>query len=165
MNIRPATEKDLSAILEIFNYEIIHTSYVYVYEPWTMDYITEWFRKKQKSNFPFLVAENENDVVGYGYYTKFREREAYDTTVEYSVYIEKANRGKGIAYKIVSKLIEIAKEQGIYTFIGGVDSENYDSIRFHKRMGFTQVAHIKSVAQKFNKWLDLFFFQLLLNEG
>jgi len=162
MKIRNATENDLPEILEIFNYEIIHTSYVYIYEPWTMEYVTEWFRKKRKNNFPFLVVEIDNQVAGYATFGKFRDRPAYDSTVEYSVYIHQDHRRKGIALQLVQRLIEIAKEQGRHSIIGGLDAGNKPSYEFHKRLGFTEVAHIKSVATKFDKWLDLVLFQLIL---
>jgi L-amino acid N-acyltransferase YncA len=164
MKIRKATEKDLPAVLDIFNYEIIHTPYVYLYEAWTLEYITAWFKEKQETKFPFLIAEHDSVVLGYAYYSLFREKEAYNTSVEYTVYIHRDHRGKGAGYQLVHALIEIAKKQNIKTFIGGVDAGNAPSIAFHERMGFTQVAHMKSVAKKFDKWLDLIFYQLMLDE-
>lgn len=163
MTIRAATENDLQAILDIFNYEILNTEYVYIHEAWTLEYAMTWFREKQEGNYPFLVAESANEILGYAYYSKFREREAYNTTVEYSVYIHRKHRRKGVAYQLVSTLIEIAKKQGYRSMIGGLDAGNNASNEFHKSLGFTKVAHFKSVARKFDKWLDLIFYQLLLN--
>lgn len=164
MTIRNATEKDLPAILEIFNYEIINTEYVYIYEPWTLDNMTTYFDEKKRNNFPFIVAVIDNTIVGYATYGKFRDREAYDTTVEYSVYTHLNHRRKGIAFKLVKELIKIAKNKGCHTMIGGLDAGNKPSYDFHRRLGFTEVAHIKSVARKFDKWLDLILFQLILSD-
>lgn len=163
MSIRNATQNDLPDILEIFNYEIVHTPYVYLFEPWTLDYITHWFEEKKANNLPFLVYELDGKIAGYATYGKFRERAAYDTTVEYSVYLHKDYRGKGLAYKLVDELIRIAREQNYHVMIGGLDAANHDSIRFHKNMGFVEVAHLKSVARKFDTWRDLIFYQLILN--
>lgn len=163
MTIRNANEKDLAAILDIFNYEIVNTPYVYIYEPWTLDYIQKWYKEKQNNNFPLIVAEINNKVVGYATYGKFRNREAYDTTVEYSVYIHKDHRRKGMAYKLVKELIKIAINRDCHVIIGGLDAANKPSYDFHLRLGFTKVAHIKSVAKKFNKWRDLILYQLILN--
>lgn len=164
INIRTASKNDLPEILEIFNYEIINTEYVYIYEPWSLEYITTYFEEKRQKNFPFIVAEIDNTIVGYATYGKFRDREAYDTTVEYSVYIHLDHRRKGIAYKLVQELIKIAKEEGRHTMIGGLDAGNKASYDFQKSLGFTKVAHIKSVARKFDKWLDLILFQLILKD-
>lgn len=164
LTIRNATNYDLTAILDIFNYEIINTEYVYIYESWSLGDMTTYFEEKKQHNFPFIVAEIKNTVVGYATYGKFRDREAYDTTVEYSVYIHRNHRRKGIAYKLVQELIKIAKEQGIHAIIGGLDAGNKPSYDFQKRLGFTEVAHIKSVARKFDKWLDLILFQRILKD-
>lgn len=162
MYIRNATEKDLPAILEIFNFEIIHTANAYIYDPWTLDYALEWFRDKKKEGFPFIVMEEKGEVIGYSYYGPFRTRPAYKTTVEYSVYIHRDHRRKGIAVQLVDALFKIARENGIHVIMGGVDAGNVKSIHFHEKLGFTQVAYIKSVAYKFDKWLDLILFQLIL---
>lgn len=162
MKIRKATIADLEVILDIFNYEIIHTPYVYLYEPWTMDYGKTWFKEKQSSGFPFFVAEINKEVVGYAYYSKFREKEAYRTTVEYSIYIHKDSRGLGAARTLLQALIEVAKKQNIHCLIGGVDAENKASLAFHERMGFTQVTYMKEVARKFDTWRDLVFYQMIL---
>ena len=164
MTIRNAKEGDLPAILDIFNYEIVHTAYVYIYAPWTLDDMSKWYHKKQENNFPILVAEINEEVIGYATYGKFREREAYNTTVEYSIYIHRDHRRKGIAYTLVTQLIQLAKEQGYHTMVGGLDAGNAPSIAFHKRLGFKEVAHFKAVARKFDRWLDLKFFQLMLGD-
>jgi L-amino acid N-acyltransferase len=101
-------------------------------------------------------------VIGYAYYSKFREREAYNTTAEYSVYIHKDYRKKGVGGTLVRQLIQLAKQQGYHTIIGGLDADNAASDAFHKSMGFVKVAHFKSVAKKFDQWLDLQFYQLIL---
>ena len=165
MTIRSANQNDLAAILDIFNYEVINTQYVYLYEPWTDQYIQEWFDFKQKNNFPLLVAELDNAVIGYGTYGKFREREAYNTTVEYSVYIHRHHRSKGVGKQLLQELIKQAKEQGYHVMVGGLDSQNKASADFHERMGFTRVAQFSQVARKFDKWLDLVFYQLLLSDA
>jgi len=164
MKIRTATKQDLPAILDIFNYEIINNNFVYIYEPWTLDYALIWFEEKQKSDYPFIVAESDSQILGYAYYSKFREREAYNSTVEYSVYIHRNHRRKGLAHTLVTKLIELAKEQGFHVMVGGLDAANNASYYFHKSLGFVEVAHFKSIAKKNGEWRDLKFFQLLLNE-
>ena len=163
MKIRSATEHDLPAILDIFNYEISNNEFVYIYEPWTLDYALSWFQEIRKNNFPFIVAERDNQLLGYAYYSKFREREAYNTTVEYSVYIHRLHRRKGVAKNLVLELIDLAKIQEYHVMIGGLDANNRASYQFHINLGFVEVAHFKSVARKNDKWLDLVFFQFMLS--
>lgn len=164
MNIRNATIKDLATIVDIFNYEILNNEFVYIYEPWTLEYATTWFQEIKDNNFPFILIESANEILGYAYYTKFREREAYDSTVEYSVYIHRKHRKKGLAFQLVTRLIQLAKKEGYHVMVGGLDASNIASYNFHQRMGFTEVAHFKSIAKKNGKWLDLIFFQLMLND-
>ncbi len=163
VHIRSATRQDLPEMLKIFNYEIVHTPYVYIYHAWTLEYFTNWFEEKQLNGFPVLVAETNHRLAGYATYGRFRNREAYNTTVEYSVYIHLNHRKQGIAKNLVHELIKIAKEQGLHSMIGGLDAENKASHEFHKKMGFKEVANIKSVAKKFDEWRDLVLFQLMLS--
>ena len=164
MHIRDATIDDVPEILEIFNYEIVNTQHVYLYDPWTLDYATSWFQDIKGKGFPFIVAVEDDRVIGYSYFTTFRAREAYNRTVEYSVYIHQAHRRKGIARLLVTELIDMAKAEGYHTMIGGLDSANTKSMAFHESLGFKKVAHFSSVARKFDTWLDLVFYQLMLND-
>lgn len=101
-------------------------------------------------------------VIGFGYYSEFRFREAYKFTVEHSVYVHPNHHGKGIGKLLLTELIRLAKAQNLHTMIGVIDSENTGSIAFHEKMGFETVGVIKESGYKFDRWLSSVFMQLML---
>jgi phosphinothricin acetyltransferase len=114
-------------------------------------------------NFPIIVATLQDEVIGFGYYSEFRLREAYKFTVEHSVYVATTHIGKGIGKAIMQRLIAIAREQKIHTMVGVIDSENQSSVEFHERFGFKIVGTIKESGYKFDRWLHSIFMQLVLD--
>jgi len=161
-NIRQATEKDLEAILEIVNYNILNTTSIYDYEPRTLTQQKVIFDDKVKSHFPLIVVEVDNEIGGFGTYGTFRFKEGYKFTVEHSVYVALNHQGKGLGKLLLSELITLAKKQKRHTMIAVIDAENQNSVAFHKQFGFETVGIIKESAYKFDKWLDTVFMQLLL---
>ena len=120
------------------------------------------FEEKLQKGFPVIVAESNNEVVGFGYYSEFRFREAYKFTVEHSVYANKNVIGKGIGKLLLNELIERAKKQNLNTMIGVIDSENTNSIDFHKKFGFEEVGFIKESGYKFDRWLHSVIVQKMI---
>lgn len=163
ITIRPAEEKDIAPMLEIYNYAILHTTSVYSYTAHTMEMRRKWFEEKKAANHPVLVAETDNKVVGFISYGPFRPWPAYKYTVEHSVHVHKDFRRQGIASLLLEKMIEIAKQNGVHAIIGGVDAANEASIKLHEQSGFKEVGCLKQVGYKFNQWLDLKFVELVLD--
>ncbi|WP_159023817.1 GNAT family N-acetyltransferase [Formosa sp. L2A11] len=162
LKIREAEEKDVNDILDILNYEILNSTVLYDYKERTFEQQLKWFKQKEADKMPVLIAENENGVIGFGTYGIFRPWDAYLFSIEHSIYVNNNSRGIGIGKQLLSKLIELAKEQKYHTMIAGVDSSNEGSVEFHKKFGFKEIGTFKEVGFKFDKWLDLKFLQLLL---
>ena len=162
IQIRPYQTEDASEILEIINYNILNSTALYDYEPRTLENQIAIFQDKLDKGFPILVAISNKSVVGFGYYSEFRFREAYKFTVEHSVYAHPNQLGKGIGKLILDKLIHLAKAQKLHTMIGVIDSENQSSIEFHKKFGFEIAGTIKESGCKFNRWLHSIFMQKML---
>ena len=164
MNIqtRTYTEADCPAILAIINDAILTSTALYDYHPRTLEQQIAIFEDKISKCFPIIVAEVNNKVIGFGYYSEFRFREAYKFTVEHSVYADKNYIGKGVGKLLLTELIELAKEQKLHTMIGVIDSENINSITFHEKFGFEKAGYIKESGYKFDKWLDSVFMQKIL---
>jgi L-amino acid N-acyltransferase YncA len=160
--IRQATEKDLEAILEIVNYNILNTNSIYDYESRTLSQQKAIFDEKLKANFPLIVIEIDSEIAGFGTYGTFRFKEGYKFTVEHSVYISVNYQGKGFGKLLLAELIELAKKQKLHTMIAVIDAENQSSVEFHKQFGFETVGVLKESAFKFDKWLDTVFMQLIL---
>ncbi len=160
--IRQANEKDLEAILEIVNYNILNTTSIYDYESRTLAQQKAIFEEKNKAGFPLLVIEIDYEIAGFGTYGTFRFKEGYKFTVEHSVYVSVNHQGKGLGKLLLAALIELAKKQKLHTMIVVIDAENQSSVEFHKQFGFETVGVIKESAYKFDKWLDTVLMQLLL---
>ncbi|MCX2681330.1 GNAT family N-acetyltransferase [Galbibacter sp. EGI 63066] len=163
IEIRQAEIKDIDKILEIVNYEILNSTVLYDYKKRTYDQQLKWFEQKKADGMPVIVAENNTTVVGFGTYGIFRPWAAYQFSIEHSIYVSKDSRANGVGKKLISRLIELAKEGGFHMMIAGVDGLNEKSIDFHKKFGFQEIGTFKEVGFKFDKWLDLKFLQLFLD--
>ncbi|MED0970459.1 N-acetyltransferase family protein [Bacillus paramycoides] len=161
--IREATKKDLTFILDIYNDAILNTKAVYAYKPVTLENRIDWYEQKQADGYPSLVYELDNKVVGFATFGPFRAWPAYKYSIEHSVYVNKEYRKNGIGTSLMKALIAIAKEREYMTLIAGIDAENEKSIAMHKNFGFVYSGTISKAGYKFNRWLDLAFYQLELN--
>ena len=161
-SIQTYQTKDCSAILEIINEQILTGTALYDYQPRTLAQQLAIFDDKLQKGFPILVAKINTEIVGFGYYSEFRFREAYKFTVEHSVYAKKNYLGKGIGKLLLTELIELAKKQNLHTMIGVIDSENESSIAFHEKFGFEKAGFIKESGYKFDRWLHSVFMQKML---
>ena len=160
--IRTYLTRDCPAILEIINDQILNGVALYDYQPRTLAQQLAIFEDKLQKGFPIIVAEMNNEVVGFGYYSEFRFREAYKFTVEHSVYVDKDHHGKGIGKLLLYELIQLAKNQKLHTMIDVIDAENQGSVEFHEKFGFNTFGIIKESGYKFDRWLHSVFMQLIL---
>lgn len=110
MKIRPYSQEDAAAILEIINYNILNSTALYDYNVRTLENQILIFNEKLSKGFPVIVATENDILVGFGYYSEFRFREAYKFTVEHSVYAHQNHIGKGIGKLILEALIQLAKD-------------------------------------------------------
>jgi L-amino acid N-acyltransferase YncA len=151
-----------AAVLEILNEAIAHSTALYEYQPRTPQNIRAWFAEKRAGRFPVIGMEQAGALLGFATYGTFRARAAYKYTVEHSVYVHKDHRGRGIGTALMLELIAAARQQQYHVLVGGIDLSNGTSARLHERLGFTQAGTIRQAAFKFGRWLDLGFYQLIL---
>lgn len=152
-----------SAILEILNDAIVNSTALYDYEPRTQENMLQWFDTKQQGDFPVLGAVNDDGVLlGFASYGTFRAWPAFKYSVEHSVYVHPHHRGQGVGTALMQQLMAKAVEQQHHTLIGGIDTDNVGSIALHKKLGFVHAGTIRQAGFKFNRWLDLAFYQRLL---
>jgi phosphinothricin acetyltransferase len=102
-------------------------------------------------------------LLGFASYGTFRARAAYKYTVEHSVYVHKDQRGRGVGLALMRELIAAARAQQYHVLVGGIDIANEVSVALHERLGFTYAGTIHQAAYKFGRWLDLGFYQLILD--
>ena len=160
--IRQATREDVASILEIFNYNIRHSTAIYLYEEQTLEERISWFEGKVEAGELVLVYELEGEVAGYATYGKFRPHVAYQYTIENSVYVHEDFQRRGIAKALMIRLIEEAQKSRYKTMIACIDASNEGSKRMHEKLGFIYKGTLEDVGYKFDKWLDLDMYQLKL---
>lgn len=157
-------EQHARAILEIFNEAIETSTALYDYKPRAASSMTGWFDAKRAGGFPVIgVEDRAGKLLGFGSYGSFRAWPAYKYTVEHSVYVHKEHRGSGLGRVIMQELIAAARQRDVHSVIGGIDATNAGSIALHQRLGFKHVGTLPQVGFKFGRWLDLSFYQLLLD--
>ena len=165
MIIRDAIEEDLPAITAIYNHVLLNSTAIYRDEPATVAERTAFWRSRNEQNYPTLVARDKNTagdgdaILGFASFGDFRSWPGYRFTVEHTVHVHAAHRGRGIGSHLVKALLPRATALGKHVMIGGIDAENTASLRFHERLGFEQVARFKEVGFKFDRFLDLVFVQ------
>jgi len=164
IELRPYKSQDAEAIVDIINYNILNSTALYDYQPRTLEQQQTIFEEKLDKGFPVIVATSNELVVGFGYYSEFRFREAYKFTVEHSVYVANDYHGKGIGKQLMTELIALAKQQKLHTMVAVIDSENQSSVEFHKQFGFTTVGIIKESGFKFDRWLHSVIMQMILEK-
>lgn len=156
-------DRHAGAILGIFNEAIVNSTALYDYEPRSPQSMVAWFKAKAVARHPVIGAESENgELLGFASYGTFRAWPAYKYSIEHSVYVHKSHRGKGIGIALMRQLIAAATEQQYHCMVGGIDVANVGSIAMHEKLGFRHAGTIKQAGFKFGRWLDLGFWQLLL---
>lgn len=156
-------DRHASQILDIFNDAILTSTALYDYQPRTMDTMRSWFAAKTAGHFPVIGIENDDGVlIGFGSYGAFRAFPAYKYTVEHSVYVHKDHRSHGVGRILMREIIGAAHSQGFHAVVGAIDAANSGSVALHQSLGFQHVGTMPQVGFKFGRWLDLAFYQLLL---
>jgi L-amino acid N-acyltransferase YncA len=164
MDLITCTEqKHAEAILEIFNDAILNSTALYDYKVRSIESMGPWFTAKDKGNFPVIgLEDHQGKLLGFASYGTFRAWPAYKYSVEHSIYIHPQHRGQGLGKILLNALIAEAKQRQVHTLVGGIDASNIASIALHTQAGFLEAGLIKQAAYKFDRWLDLAFYQLIL---
>ena len=166
MEIRPATEADIPEIHAIYSHHVLHGTGTFDEDPPPVEEIMEKFRHVRDAGWSWLVATDDTGVLGYAYYTQFRDRSAYRYCFENSIYVRDDVRGQGVGKALVGQLIEDATAKGIRQMIAVIgDSDNVGSIGVHASLGFQRVGLLKSAGVKFGRWLDVVYMQRALGRG
>lgn len=151
------------AIREILNDAILNSTALYDYKPRTSEMMMSWFEMKRKGNYPVIGALADNGtLMGFGSYGTFRAWPAYKYTVEHSLYVAADYRGRGVGKVLLREIISHARAQNYHVVVGGIDSQNAVSIGLHKHFGFAHAGTIRQAGFKFGRWLDLDFYQFIL---
>lgn len=159
--IRQISATDVAKILPIYNFHVENTIVTFDLIPLTVQQYTEKVLRIAKE-YPFLVFEDNNEIVGYAYASSWRPKPAYKQTVESTVYVKNNIQRKQIGTKLYTELLKQLKEKNYKVVIGGISLPNETSIKFHEKFGFEKVGHFSKVGKKFDQWVDVAFWQLNL---
>jgi len=162
IKIRDAVEKDLEAIVAIYNYAIINTTATFDTRPKTVKSQEKWFYK-HSAKYPIIVAEDDGGVIGWASLSRWSDRCAYDKTAEITVYVKKDNQNIGIGKCLIAEIIKIARKNKLHVIIARIAGENEISIHLHKKYGFTYAGSLKEAGFKFNRYIDVHLMQLILD--
>lgn len=147
----------------MFNEAILTSTALFDYEPRAPESMVAWFGAKERGNFPVIGVEDaEGRLLGFASYGTFRAWPAYKYSVEHSVYVHKDHRGKGLGRILMQALISAARDQGYHVLVGGIEATNSGSIALHEALGFSHAGTLRQAGFKFGRWLDLSFYQLIL---
>ena len=154
-------ETDAPYIAAINEHYVTNTTISFATTPLSVDEMRNHITNIA-SQFPYFVYETDGKVVGYCFVHKWKDRAAYDCTLETTIYLSPEYTGKGIAMKLMQRLIEACREQGITALIACITEGNEPSCAFHRKLGFKQVSSFKKVGRKFGKVHDVVDYELLL---
>lgn len=160
--IRPVEQKDHNKITAIYNYYILNSIATFEEETISIDTMGKRIDSITRE-FPWLVFEHEQKICGYAYACLWNTRSAYRKSAEITIYIEQTNVNKGIGTKLYAELISRLITMGFHVVIGGISLPNKASIALHEKFGLKKVAHFSEVGLKFNKWIDVGYWELILN--
>jgi L-amino acid N-acyltransferase YncA len=166
VEVRRARAADAAAITAIYADEVLTGTATFDVEPPEKQVMAARLRELVDRGFPYLVAQEGKRVLGYAYAAPYRERAAYRSTVEDSIYLAPEARGQGIGGRLLRGLIDECTARDFRQMIAVIgDSRNLASIRLHRAAGFLPAGTLKDVGFKFGTWLDAVLMQLALGPG
>jgi phosphinothricin acetyltransferase len=152
--IRPVEQRDVGALAALYNYYIENTTFTLELEPLTEQVFGERVRSIS-ARYPYLVYEENGEILGYAYLSEFNPRGGYRFTVDLSLYVAPKARGRGIGRQLYGEIEKLARTSGYCNIISLITSENEASLAFHETLGFERVAKLDGIANKFDRWLGL----------
>lgn len=161
ISIRKAELEDVAEITRIFNEAIENSTANFHKEAKSTDYMWRWLASRQKHH-PVLIAESGDSLLGWASLGVYDPRTAFNTTAEFSVYVDETARGRGVGIQLAKAAIQAGKDASLHTIIARVTADNEASLKLHEKAGFEKAGHLKQVGQKFDQWLDVCVMQYLL---
>jgi phosphinothricin acetyltransferase len=165
VRVRLATADDAPAIRAIYNHEVENHTSTFDLVPRSLDEQRRWLADRSGA-FSAVVAVlgdgTGEEVVGFASLSPYKERAAYRTTVENSVYVSRDHAGRGIGRALMEHLIEVARTSGFHALIARIEASSESSRALHRACGFELVGIEREVGRKFNRWLDVAVMQMML---
>ena len=162
VNVRAMRAADAEEVAGIYNHYVTQTIITFEEEAVSSSEICQRLHDVQSFSLPWLVAEHAGRVVGYAYAGKWKGRCAFRFSTEVAVYVSPDKPGYGIGSRLYEQLLPALRAREIHVAIAGIALPNEGSRVLHEKFGFTKVAHFKDVGFKFERWIDVGYWQLIL---
>jgi L-amino acid N-acyltransferase YncA len=157
--VRHAKASDVDALSAIYNYYILNTVVTFEEQPISALEMLSRITEVTDAGLPWLVAEQNQETVGFAYASKWKGRCAYRHSVEVTVYLSHSITAKGIGSALYAELFKCLKEKSIHVVLGGISLPNVASIALHEKFSMSKVAHFEEVGYKFGDWVDVGYWQ------
>jgi len=161
MDIRAARVTDLEEVVAIYNDAVEHSLATFDTATFNVEQRRPWFAQFDDDH-PLLVADADGEVAGYAYYLPYRPKPAYAATKEVTVYVGDRWRGRGVASRLYTALIDHASSRGVHVLLAVLAGDNPASTALHRKFGFASAGHLREVGRKFGAWVDTRYFQRVL---
>ena len=160
--IRPVAQGDGAALADIYNHYIANTLITFEEQPLDASDMTGRIDEVAAAALPWLVAERQGRIVGYAHASRWKGRCAYRFTVESTVYLDPVAVGQGVGSQLYRALLDRLRDRAIHVAIAGIALPNPASVALHERFGVRKVGHFQEVGFKFDRWIDVGYWQVLL---
>ena len=161
LTVRDARSDDAAAIAEIYNHYILTSHATFELETIDAGELRSRIDDTVEKGLPFLVGERAASIAGYAYGRPFRPRPGYRFAVEIAVYVNLGNQSKGIATALYDVLIPRLFDLGAHSLIATIALPNDASVRLHEKFGFVKSGELREVGRKFDRWVDVGYWQLI----
>ncbi|MBS7009326.1 GNAT family N-acetyltransferase [Anaerostipes sp.] len=160
--IRKARQDDVTRITEIYNEVAANSAATFDLHAKSLEDRAVWM-EEHKGNHPLLVYEADGTVAGYAGLSPYQDKEAFDATVELSIYLDSRYRGRGIGTKLMDAILSLARSRDdIHTVVSVITGGNIVSQKLHESFGFCYCGTIREAGYKFGKYLDIDTYQLIV---
>ncbi len=163
ITIRIARESDKEELLAIYAPYVSETAITFEYTVPTHEEFRDRIRKTL-AKYPYLVAVQDAEILGYAYASEFKNRAAYDWAVETTIYVKQDSRKSGVGKKLYQALEEVLKQQHICNLYACIAYPNPGSIGFHERLGYQTIGHFSKCGYKFETWYDMIWMEKMIAE-
>jgi len=160
--VRLAQRRDAEAIRAIYNIEVAESTVTFDLVPRSLDEQVEWIDEHSGAHPAVVAADDAGDVVGFGSLSPFKDRPAYATTVEDSVYVRRDRRGQGVGRVLLEELLRLAVDHGFHSVMARIVGNHEASIALHVACAFEVIGTEREVGRKFGRWLDVVELQRML---
>lgn len=164
MEVRAATLADAEAIRAIYNYEVQHTTATFDLVTRSLADQKAWLRDRSGAFSALVALDAEGTVRGFAALSPYKDRAAYRTTVEDSVYVDRTAQGRGIGKLLLHALLNVAEAHGFHAVMARIEATGMASRGLHQACGFQLVGIEREVGRKFGRWLDTAVMQYLVHE-